>query len=297
MNVPRIGVSLPHFGPYTGPDAVVTVATAAERLGFHAVSTSDRLLIPATPGWDNDAGLPESHVWGSLEILSWAAAHTRRVRITTGILNSIFESPVVLARRLATLDRLSEGRLEVGIGQGGGTRLAPYYIPEEFEAAGVPAGRRGAGFVEHTAALRACWGPDPVEFRGEHYRIPLAMIGPKPYGARIPLYIGAITRRTIERAAVIGDGFITTAVDWDDTREQVRWYREAGGTGTVIVNTIPAGPGDHVTPAAFTETVLNDLHRAAAIGADELHLTLNLVPVDPDDQVGLLESLSAKIGL
>src|SRR5437868_1104558 len=79
---------------------------------------------------------------------------------------------LILARRLATLDRLSEGRLDVGVGQGGGTRQPPFYIPEEFTAAGVPAGRRGAGFVENLAAMRACWGPDPVEFHGEYYQIP-----------------------------------------------------------------------------------------------------------------------------
>ncbi|WP_250213259.1 LLM class flavin-dependent oxidoreductase [Acrocarpospora catenulata] len=59
------------------------------------------------------------HVWESLELLTWAAAHTRRIRLLTGVLNTIFHSPVVPARRLATLDRLSGGRLDVGIGQGG----------------------------------------------------------------------------------------------------------------------------------------------------------------------------------
>ncbi|WP_214105491.1 TIGR03619 family F420-dependent LLM class oxidoreductase [Acrocarpospora catenulata] len=297
MHLPRIGVSLPHVGPYAGPDAVVAVAQAAERLGFHAVSASDRLLIPAGPDWSNDAGLPESHVWESLELLTWAAAHTRRIRVATGVLNTIFHSPVVLARRLATLDRLSRGRLDVGIGQGGGTRQPPFYIPEEFIAAGVPAGRRGAGFVEHTAAMRACWAPDPVEFRGKHYQIPRSMVGPKPWGDTIPLFIGAITRPTIERAARVGDGFITVAVDWDETRTQVRWYRDAGGVGAVVVNVIPAPPGTPVSPAAFTDAVLNDLDRTAAVGADEMHIALHLLPAHPQQQVELLEGLAAKLDL
>lgn len=297
MNLPRIGVSLPHVGPHAGPDAVVAVARAAERLGFHAVSATDRLLIPTGPHWRNDAGLPESHVWDPLELLTWAAAHTRRIRVTTTVLNTIFHAPVVLARRLATLDRLSRGRLDVGIGQGGGTRLPPFHIPEEFVAAGVPAGRRGAGFVEHTAAMRACWGPDPVEFQGEHYRIPPSMVGPKPWGGTIPLFVGAITRRTVERAARVGDGFVTVAVDWDDTRTQVGWYRAAGGAGTVVVNVIPVRPGAPVSPAAFTGAVLRDLDRAAAVGADEAHLALHLLPAGPEQQVELLEALAAKLGL
>jgi alkanesulfonate monooxygenase SsuD/methylene tetrahydromethanopterin reductase-like flavin-dependent oxidoreductase (luciferase family) len=61
MRVPRIGVSLPHFGPYAGPDAVVTVAQAAEQSGFHAVSVSERLLMPVRSDWSNDAKLPESY--------------------------------------------------------------------------------------------------------------------------------------------------------------------------------------------------------------------------------------------
>ncbi|MFF0637705.1 TIGR03619 family F420-dependent LLM class oxidoreductase [Nocardia sp. NPDC004151] len=297
MNLPRIGVSLPYVGPHAGPDAIVAVAQATERLGFHSVSASDRLLIPAGPHWNNDAGLPESHVWDSLEVLSWAAAHTQRIRMCTDIVNSIFHSPINLARRLATLDRLSGGRLDVGVGQGGGTRLPPFYIPEEFIAAGVPASRRGAGFVEHIAAMRACWAPDPVEFDGEYYQIPLSMVGPKPYAGKMPLFIGAITRHTIERAARIADGFITTAVDWDDTQRNVRWYREAGGTGTVIVNTLPGRRDQHPSPSAFSDTALSDLDRAAAVGADEMHIAIHLLPSDPEQQVELLEALATKLGL
>ncbi|WP_067824232.1 TIGR03619 family F420-dependent LLM class oxidoreductase [Nocardia inohanensis] len=295
MNLPQIGFSLPYIEPYAGPDAVVTVAQAVERLGFHAVSASDRMLIPAGPHWNNDAGLPEAHAWDSLEVLTWAAAHTRRIRVTTDIVNSIFQPPVILARRLATLDRLSRGRLDVGVGQGGGTRLPPFYIPEEFVAAGVPVGRRGAGFVEHIAAMRACWAPDPVEFQGEHYRIPMSMVGPKPYAGTIPVFIGAINRRTIERAARIGDGFITTAIDWEDTRTNIRWYRAAGGTGTVVVNVIPAR--HRLSPRAFTETVLKDLEHAASVGADEMHIALHLIPSLPEQQVELLEALAAGLSL
>ncbi|WP_159850265.1 TIGR03619 family F420-dependent LLM class oxidoreductase [Nocardia sp. CY41] len=295
MNLPRIGVSLPYIDPYAGPDAIVMVAQATERLGFHAVSASDRLLIPTGPHWNNDAGLPESHAWDSLEVLTWAAAHTQRIRVTTDILNSIFQPPIVLARRLATLDRLSGGRLDVGVGQGGGTRVPPFYIPEEFTAAGVPASRRGAGFVEHIAAMRACWAPDPVEFHGEHYQIPPSMVGPKPSGNTIPLFIGAITRHTIERAARIADGYITTAVDWDDTSTHVGWYRAAGGTGTVVVNVIPAR--HQLSPSAFTGAVLNELDHAMAVGADEMHIALHLVPAHPEQQVELLKALATKLDL
>jgi probable F420-dependent oxidoreductase len=294
-----MGVSLPHFGPHVGPDAVVTVAQAAERFGFHAVSVSDRLLMPVRPGWRNDAELPESHVWDPLEMLTWAAAHTRRIRVSTGIVNAIFQPPIVLARRLATLDQLSRGRLDAGVGQGGGgTAETSYLIPEEFTAAGVPIGRRGSGFVEHVAAMRACWGPDPVEFHGDHYQIPRSMVGPKPYTGTIPLFFGALVRSTIERAAQRADGVVLVALDWEETRTKIGWYRDAGGTGTVVVNTIPTYPDGRVTAAALTDAVLADLDRAAAVGADEMHISLNLgIPVPPERQAELLGTLAAKVGL
>jgi alkanesulfonate monooxygenase SsuD/methylene tetrahydromethanopterin reductase-like flavin-dependent oxidoreductase (luciferase family) len=299
MDVPRIGVSLPQFGPHVGPDAVVTVAQAAERFGFHAVSVSERLLMPVRPDWSNDAGLPESYVWDPVEMLTWAGAHTRRIRLSTGIVNAIFQPPIVLARRLATLDQLSRGRLDVGVGQGGGgTAETSYLIPEEFAAAGVPIERRGAGFVEHVAAMRACWGPDPVEFHGDEYEIPRSSVGPKPYAATIPVFFGALVRPTIERAAQQADGVVLVSVDWDETRTKIGWYRDAGGTGTVVVNTIPTYPGGKVTAAAFTGAVLADLDRAAAVGADEMYISLNLgIPVAPDRQRELLGALAAELGL
>src|SRR5688572_5444446 len=139
MDLPRIGVSLPTFGSYAGPDGVVVMAKTAEDVGFHSVSATERLLLPARPDWSNDAMLPESYVWDPLEMLTWAAAHTRRIRLATAIVNALFQPPIVLARRLATLDQLSRGRLDAGLGQGGGgTAATSYCLPEEFVASGVP---------------------------------------------------------------------------------------------------------------------------------------------------------------
>lgn len=295
MSHPRIGISLPHFGPYAGPDAVVSVAQAAERLGFHAVSVSERLLLPVRDDWDNTAGLPESYVYDPLELLTFAAAHTRRVRLMTGVVNAIFQPPILLARRLATLDQLSRGRVTAGIGQGGGARSG---IVEEFIAAGVPTSRRGTGFVEHIAAMRACWGPDPVEYHGADYDIPRSTVGPKPHGDTIPLLIGAIVPRTIERAARIGDGFVTVAhpQNWHEIDGQLDIYRNAGGTGAIVLNTIQPFANSTISEQMFLDAVLTDLDRATAAGVDEMHITLNLVGVHPDRQVELFDALAGRLG-
>ncbi|MEV6072338.1 LLM class flavin-dependent oxidoreductase [Nocardia sp. NPDC052001] len=299
MTIPRIGIGLPSFGPHSGPEAIALIAQAAERFGYHAISVNERLLLPVAPTTNLKDGLPESYVWDPLEVLTWAAAHTNRIRLTSGVVNSLFQPPIVLARRLATLDRLSRGRLEAGIGQGGGgAEDASWMIPEEFVAAGIPRTHRGAGFIEHVAAMRACWGPDPVEFHGSRYRIPRSTVGPKPWGDSIPLYFGAMVRSTIERAATVADGFITVALDWTETPTRIAWYRDAGGPGPVILNTLQSYPGgEPATPTVFTDTICTDLDRAQQAGADEMHLTLNLASVHPERQVELLGALADTLGL
>ena len=118
------------------------------------------------------------------------------------------------------------------------------------------------------------------------------------YAATIPVFFGALVRPTIERAAQLADGVVLVSVDWDETRTKIGWYRNAGGTGTVVVNTIPTYPGGKVTAPAFTGAVLADLDRAAAVGADEMCISLNLVtPVPPDRQRELLGALAAELGL
>jgi probable F420-dependent oxidoreductase len=292
-DLPAVGVGLPIVGPHAGPEAIELVATTADRLGFASVGLTERLLLPAGPGWTNDYGLPDWPVLDALEVLSWLAAKTEDVRLTTGVLVPLFQQPIVLARRLATLDRLSGGRVEAGIALG--------WMPEEFEATGIPARGRAARFEEAIAAMRACWGPDPVEHRGEHYTIPPSKVGPKPSGGTIPLLIGGLAKPAVERAARLGDGFVAAFRNWDDTAEQIAWYRELGGTGRVVLR---AGPmladAEHETPpTTWSEaTFLDDLARAGReLGIDELVWDLNIVETPPDRQVEALSALASTLGL
>jgi probable F420-dependent oxidoreductase len=287
---PRVGVTLPTFGPYAGPDAVRTIAQAADRLGLHSVATTERVLLPASDGWDNAYGLPESDVWEPIEVLTWAAAHTERVRLATGIVNALFQPPIMLARRLATLDRLSGGRLDVGLGQG--------WLPEEFVATGTSPGRRGRGFEEHLAVMRACWGPDPVEHHGEDHVVPTATVGPKPVrGADLPVVIGAVARPAVERAARLG-GFVTGVRSWDASATEIGWYRDAGGAGPVVVQVMSAWGASPDEPVdAFVGWAVAEIDHAAAVGADEMRVELNLTGVTIERQVAALEALAAALDL
>jgi probable F420-dependent oxidoreductase len=292
VSLPAVGVGLPIVGRHAGPEVVRLLATTADRLGFSSVSVAERLVLPGAPGWSNDFGLPESPAYDALETLSWVAAITELIGLRTDVLLPLFQNPVVVARRLATLDHLSGGRVGVAMGIG--------WLPEEFAATGTPMAGRGDRFEECVAAIRACWGPDPVEHHGEHYDVPLVKLGPKPLRGAIPIEIGALAPPALARAARIGDGVCIGFRDWDSTTRQLDAYRAAGGNGRVVVR---AGPmladAQHAEPTtAFDEDhVVEDLHRMGEHGVDELIWDLNIVERPPAQQVAACERLAAALGL
>jgi alkanesulfonate monooxygenase SsuD/methylene tetrahydromethanopterin reductase-like flavin-dependent oxidoreductase (luciferase family) len=125
-------------------------------------------------------------------MLTFVAARTRRVKLGTSVMSALFQNPVTLARRFATLDRLSGGGAIAGIGQGD--------FRDEFEAANIPIKRRGREFEGFVRVTRAVWGPDPVSFTGDFYNIPESRIGPKPVqSGGIPMLLGAFAPASLER--------------------------------------------------------------------------------------------------
>jgi probable F420-dependent oxidoreductase len=292
--MPRVGVGIPNFGPHASPEGIVTVATAAERLGFDSVWTFERLLLPQTPAGTNPYGLPDHNgcVFDPLETLTWVAAHTRRIGLGTLVMDPLFQAPLVLAKRMATLDRLSGGRLMAGIGQG--------WMPEEFDGVSVPMTRRGAGFEDHLAAMRACWRPDPVEHNGRFYRIARSKVGPKPMNGSIPLLVGGTTRPAVERAAKLGDGFAAVLIDWETLATHVSWYRDAGGSGRVVLRVNPARVDAEDPRSPFTgpiASVVDDIARAGSAGVDVVVWDLNMANLDAARQVAILESLTSTLAV
>ena len=165
------------------------------------------MLLPTKPKetFDGDPW-PEifATVYDPIEMLTFVAARTRRVKLGTSVMSTLFQNPVTLARRFATLDNLSGGRAIAGLGQGD--------FRDEFEAANIPIKRRGRGFEEFVKAMHAVWGPDPVSFTGDFYNIPESRIGPKPVQpGGIPMLLGAFAPASLERAARIADGIMPAA--------------------------------------------------------------------------------------
>jgi probable F420-dependent oxidoreductase len=199
----QIGFALPVSGSWATPDNVLAVSRRAEELGYAGLWSFQRLLVPA----DASIAPVYTSVLDPTVVLSYAAAVTERVELGVAIINAPFESPALLAKQLATLDLLSRGRLVAGLGLG--------WLPEEFVASGVPFERRGARMAEYVRCLQALWGPDPVSFEGEFYRIPESLILPKPAprqgSGRPPILIGGDAPAALERIGRIGDGWISSS--------------------------------------------------------------------------------------
>ncbi|HZD67420.1 MAG TPA: TIGR03619 family F420-dependent LLM class oxidoreductase [Actinomycetes bacterium] len=220
-----LGVALPTSGPLASPEAILRVAQEAESLGYTAVWTYERLLY-AIGDIDQGYGAPRplpgiyKSAYEPIETLAWVAARTERIKLGTSVVDAPFHTPVGLARRFATLDRLSGGRAIAGLGQG--------WMQQEFQAANVSRKLRGPGVEEFVAAMRAAWGPDPVSFEGRHYRIPESLINPKPQQqGGIPILLGSMAPPAIERAARIADGLNPIAFSPRQLTAAVSSFRSA----------------------------------------------------------------------
>ena len=177
----KLGFSLPVAGAWATPANQLRVAREAERLGYHSLWVLQRLLFPVAP--QNDYPPMPGRPWPDcfesvadpLVSLAFVAGATSRIRLGTSVLVMPYYTPVMLAKQLATLDRVSGGRLDVGLGVG--------WSRDEYDAVGVPYDQRGRRADEFLACLKAIWTEDPVEFRGEFYRVPRASVRPRPLQA------------------------------------------------------------------------------------------------------------------
>lgn len=176
-------------------------ARAAERFGFDSIWLSERVVTPLDKPHPYD---PMPDPWIGL---AFCAAVTERVRLGTSVSQIALRHPVLMARELATIDRLSEGRLIVGAGAG--------WVIEEFVSTGVPFDTRGGRLSEHIRALRHLWTAPDQPFSGKYYEIPpVGIVSPRTPGGP-PIWLGGVLPPGLRRAAKYGDGFLATNVQPD----------------------------------------------------------------------------------
>jgi len=202
----KLGFALPHIGPIATRANIHDAAQAAEALGYATLWTNERVLVPLKPktpypGTADGVLNPEyDTVFEHLTALTYASAFTSTIRLGVSVINIPFYNPVMLGRRIATMDQLSDGRITLGVG------LA--WSEDECDVNNVPFRARGRIGEEAIEALKAVWGPDPVEYHGRYFNIQPSVIGPKPVQKpHPPLLVGAFAPKALDRAGRLADGF------------------------------------------------------------------------------------------
>ena len=208
--------------PETAP--LLDIAERAEALGYDSVWVGDSLL--ARPRHE------------PLTLLAGVAARTRRVLLGTAVLLPALRNPVLLAHQAATLDRLSEGRLILGVG----VATDVPSVREEFEAAGVPFEKRGGRMLEGLRLCRALWSGEPVDWDGR-WRVKGGTLGPTPHRPDGPLiWGGGSAPAALRRAAGHFDGWFPTGPDaagWGAQWHEVRTFAaEAGRTAEDLTGAV-----------------------------------------------------------
>lgn len=224
----KVGFALPHQGPVATVENMRMVAVEAEKLGYDSLWTNERLLVPVnakTPYPGNAAGVLDEEYKNHLDhmtCMTYVSAITERIRLGVSVINIPWYNPVLLAKRLAAMDVLSQGRITVGVG------LA--WSEDECDAAGVPYRERGRIGEEAIECLLAVWGPDPVEYHGKYFNVEPAYIGPKPVQKpHPPIVVGAFVPKALDRAGRLADGFTGCCAPVDALLSMMREVKKAAG--------------------------------------------------------------------
>ena len=202
----KFGIAFANTGPFADGEGAAQLARAAETAGFDSLWTVEHIVYPEgyesaypyspdgkMPG-GGDSPIPDPLIW-----LAFVAAATDTLRLGTGISLLPERSPVVYAKEVATLDAMSGGRVELGVGIG--------WLKEEFAALGVPWERRTARTEEYVDVMRTLWSADDVSYDGEFVQFAHLSSNPKPAAGTVPIHIGGHSEGAARRAGRIGDGF------------------------------------------------------------------------------------------
>ena len=206
----RFAISIPQFyadGEFD-PAAFRSYFARAEELGFHSA-------------WAQETMLGSKPQFGPVEAMTYAAACTQRLRLGCAVFISTLYSPVHLAKSLSTLDQLSRGRIEIGVGTGGPGR--------QFAAFGADRQRYIARFTEGLALMKALWTDSRVTFDGEFWQLTDAPMEPKPFQKPFPpVWLGGSAPTALRRAVRLGNGFFGAgSTPTAKFADQVQIVREA----------------------------------------------------------------------
>ena len=284
----RLGLSTPVVVKVPGHTAawedtagiaeITRVAELADRLGFHFVTCSEHVAMP--PGIPSPQ-LPQgrgTRYWDPLATLSWLAARTENIRLLTNVLVLGYHHPLAIAKRYGTLDRMSGGRVRLGLGVG--------TAEQEFQTLGAEFEGRGPRADDAIRALRAALSQKEPEYHGEFYDFAGLVVDPHAVQERVPLWVGGHSKRALRRAVTLADGWIPGAPDAETLRTMLAAYPDRPDGFEVV-----SGLGAALDPLAAPDRVEETLHAAAAAG-------VTMVPFRPvsrslDHYLEQLEAVAA----
>jgi probable F420-dependent oxidoreductase len=216
----KLGLMFANSGPFANPQLMAHLAQAAERFGFESIWTVEHVVIPQNyqspypyspsgkiPG-SEDVPIPDP-----LLPLAYAAAITKTLRLGTGVMILPQRHPLYVAKEVATLDVLSNGRVILGIGSG--------WLKEEFDSLGLDFHQRGARTDEAINSLRALWSPEAASsFHGKHFSFGPVKCFPKPVQkGGVPIVVGGHSPAAAKRAGRYGNGFFPAIAEPDKLKE------------------------------------------------------------------------------
>lgn len=215
----KMGLFAMNYGTCGDPANAVRIARAAEEAGFESLWTGEHIVLP-DPMLPSFPLAPETPMLDTVVALTWIAAHTKRLRLGSGIIVLPLRNPVVLAKELASLDVVSQGRLMIGVGAG--------WLEPEFEAVGVPMQGRGAKMDDALRAMRALWTMDHPEHHGPSASFGHVASYPRPQQRPMPpIVIAGDSLAALRRAVTMGNGWYGFALTVEKTREAIEGLKHA----------------------------------------------------------------------
>ncbi len=195
-----------------GPDEIAHIAMAADRLGYSHMTCSEHVGIPRAA-----VAVRGGRYYDPAATLGYIAAVTKQIRLLTHVVVLPYHHPLEVAKTYGTVDRLSKGRLVLGVGIGS--------LEEEFNLLGVPFADRGERYEDALRAVRAAFGVERPSYQGSHYRFSDFVIDPCSDQSRPLLWVGGRSRRSLRRALSFGDGWDPFGLDATQLREAIDWAR------------------------------------------------------------------------
>jgi probable F420-dependent oxidoreductase len=282
----QIGYFAVGIGPTVNPEWVRTVATTAERLGFSTIWAPEHVVLldqyaskyPYSTG--KFPGPPDTPIADPFTTLAYAAACTSNIRLGTGICLVPEHNPLVLAKTVATVDRLSGGRFIFGVGVG--------WLAEEFEALGIPFERRGHRTREYIDVMRKLWMERSSSHQGEFVKFTNVSSYPKPVSDKgVPVWFGGESNPALRRVAEYGDGWIGFNLLPDQAAEKIKRIEEFLRAHGRKRSDVKLAVSPYTNPIKT-----DDLKRYRDAGVEEIALLASNRPRSERDVVAGLEQIA-----